>query len=407
MSFNQRFNLEPLERRQLMAGVTLLIHGHEGSIKGWIASAADAIADRVDGVSQYVMKIGESGDNLAVKSFKLQNGPGLTKSSTGEVVIKVDWTSVDNGDYSTAEAGRVVADYLMASHGSTPALAELPIHLIGHSRGASLAVSMTRRLGRSGIWVDQATFLDPHPVDGFFGYGDTSMRVYDNVIFADNYWRDDGNEFNFDPDGERVTGTYQGDLNNTVQKDHVISAHMAVTAYYHGTIDDDAVANKDHPIFKSWYGNTSDKPARNRTGYYFSRLGGGERPKEGLIAGFGGTGQRSKTEKSGTQWSNAGDLELGGSSFKVGQRLKLKFIRQDRDSAGTVTIYLDKDRNPFNGDFTHTLRSATINRADEMTATRMSTSTSNAPKGDCYVVVKTTDASGHSRFVYSNKMKLT
>jgi hypothetical protein len=73
----------------------------------------------------------------------------------------------------------------------------LPIHLIGHSRGASLMVGLTKRLGEKGIWVDQLTGLDPHPVDGHndfldLDFGDTPMASYVNVVYSESYWRTNG-----------------------------------------------------------------------------------------------------------------------------------------------------------------------------------------------------------------------
>lgn len=408
------FKLEPLESRQMLAGVTVLMHGHQGSIDGWIRSAADAIAERIgtSQTSQFVMKIREVGGDLAVSSFTLTKGPTMSASSTGEAIVKVDWTAVDDGSYSTEEVGSVVGDYLMSTHGTMPPLAEVPVHLIGHSRGASVAVAISRRLGRAGVWVDHATFLDPRPVEDVFGlpvgYGDLPMKVYNNVIFADNYWREDGNLLNFDPDGQEVGGAHEGDLNDSVQDQYVISAHMAVTSYYHGTIDLDAIANRDHPIFSSWYGTTEAKPGRRATGYAFARLGGASRPADGLIAGFGGTAPRSGAGNSGTQWSNGGNLRfVGGTTFPVGEKLKLRFMRQDRDGPTNVTIVLDRDSNPYNSNAVRTMRRAELEGADTMTLTGLSAFTGGVDAGRYFIYAQFTDAQGHTRYAYSRRITLT
>lgn len=413
MSGRNVFNLESLENRRMLAGVTVLIHGHEGSIDGWVSSAATAIAERIgtSQTSQFILKVGKVSGDLTVQSFTLQRGPLMVDSTTGEAIVKVDWTSVDDGSYSTKEVGNVVADYLMTTHGTAPPLAELPLHLIGHSRGASMAVAISQRLGRAGVWVDQTTFLDPRPVESLFGlpfgYDDAPMKVYNNVIFADNYWREDGNLFDLDPDGMEVDNTHEVDLNNIVQKKFVVSAHMSVTSYYHGTIDQDATTNRDGAIFSTWYGNSSVKPARNATGYVFSRLGGSARPADGLISGFGGTADRSGAGQAGAQWSNGGNLRLvGGTSFTVGDKLKLRFIHQDRDGPTNVTIVMDADSNPYNANAIRTMRRADIAQAQNMTLTSLSAFTGGVEPGKYFLYARLTDAQGHTRYTYSRRITL-
>ena len=86
-------------------------------------------------------------------------------------------------------------------------LAELPIHLIGHSRGGSLVYALAGLLGEKGVWVDQVTTLDPHPLiipgdlgnpDCGGGPYDSIPLVYENILFADNYYQANGNSI-FDP----------------------------------------------------------------------------------------------------------------------------------------------------------------------------------------------------------------
>lgn len=407
--------IESLEDRRLLSGVTLLIHGFNGNITGWVDSAATAIAKRLDGqASQYVMKVDKDGSgDLSVTSFNLTSGPNLGQSTTGEVIIKVDWSAVDEGSFSTNEVGGAVSDYLMRRHGSTRAFAEMPIHLIGHSRGASMVAAISRDLGRRGAWVDQDTFLDPHPVDGEgdpfnIDFGDTAMRVYDNVLFADNYWRSDGNALNLDPDGEHVDGAHEGQLNNIVQKKFVGSAHAAVTAYYHGTIDLKATTNGDHPVLGAWYGNTSSRPARSQTGFVFSQIGGGSRPSDGSNVAFGGKASRVSAGQEGTQWANlAGMRLLQGTTIPSGPRATLHFVRQDRDSADSVVIFLDRDKNPYNGNNVRVLRRATVPEADGITTTKLTIATDRVSAGSYYIGTQIFDQQGHLRIGYTGKIKIT
>jgi hypothetical protein len=401
--------LEPLEARTLLAGVTVLIHGHQGTIHDWITSAADAIAKRAgeSQTSQYVMKVGKVSGDLAVKSITLEHGPGLRESTSGEVVIKLDWTDLDNGDYSTTEVGEAVAQYLLESHGPLPALASLPIHLIGHSRGGSMVSAISRYLGGAGVWVDQNTFLDPVAVEDFFGFGydDLPLRVYSNVIFADDYWRDDGSPFDADPDGKEVDGAHNVDLEDSVQEHHVISAHMGVTAYYHATIDLKAKLNRDSPVFSDWYGDGN--PKRNETGFRFSRLGGGSRPRDGLSEAFGGTGERRGTGDDLPQWSNVANVRTpGGRSFTLGKKIKVKLNLQDGDSAAGLTLYLDRDRNPFNGEFARTMRQATVNDVDDVTTAGFGAASGGVSPGRYYICARVTDSSGAARFSYSKRITL-
>jgi hypothetical protein len=408
------FNLQLLESRKLLSGVTLLVHGYEGNITGWVESAADAIADRVDGgASIYVMKVAEKNDKPAVTSFVQESGPALASSQEGELVIKLDWTAVDGGKYSTKEIGRAVTDYLVTRHGDVRALAEKPMHMIGHSRGASVVVAMSRYLSERGIWVDQNTYLDPHPIDGdndflFLDFDDQSMRVFDNVAFADNYWRTDGNAQNLDFDGEEVTGTHQGDLDATVQENPSGSAHMSVTGYYHGTIDPDASSNGDSAIKSAWYGNNSDKPSKTQTGYAFSRLGLLKRPQDGVSAPFGGTASRNASEQIGTQWPNLTNMRiLEGSTIAIGPSVSLRFVRQDRDSSTDQTIFLDRDTNPYNGNNVRTLRRFTLSEADVLTASKVSIPTDDIAPGTYYIGGQVADSLGQLRIAYTAAVKFT
>ncbi len=400
--------IEQFESRYLLAGVTMLIHGYEGNIDGWVEKASEDIQDRAGGTgasSIYVMKVRQSGDSVAVTDFFPDDGQSNFKStSRAELIIKLDWEPVSGGAFSTGDIADAVGSYFLSSHGSIPALVELPLHFIGHSRGASLGVALAKTLGERGVWVDQLTSLDPHPVDGendFFGvsFGDQKMRIYDTVYFADNYWRTDGNANDFDFDGEAVTGTYQGNLNNIVQTNFIGSAHGAVTAYYVGTIDTSTNDGGDHPVLSGWYGSTASKPGRSQTGFTFSRIGQNTRPASGVSSLVGGSAARVTNGAAGTQWSNVFDLRItSDTSITAGEVISTQVKLADRDSSSTVQIYYDNDRNPYNG--------ATLGTSKSFSTTGLAVGKIGAPtnmlsEGSYYVAAKSVDGAGHVRWSYS------
>lgn len=396
----------------MLAGVTLLAHGNGGNINGWVNAAAEDIADRAGGsnyASIYTMAVTASGGNLVVSSFAPVSGQkDFRETLSGEVIIQLDWSSVSHGSQSTGQVAAVVANYLLTAHGNVAPLAQLPIHVIGHSRGASLITALAQSLGRAGVWVDQLTSLDPHPVDGhndFFGadYDDAPMVSYDNIAFADDYWRTDGNVNNFDFDGEPVAGAHQGDLNNSVQQSFIGAAHNAVPAYYIGTIDTNTSNGGDHPVRNDWYGNSAAKPARDQTGFAFSRIGGRARPADGVSTLLGGTAVRTAAGQSGSQWANGFDVAPTGTTYAAGEVIDLRVKFVDRDGAARVAVYLDANTNPYDGAGLLTSKSVT---SASLVNGRLSVPTAGLKAGSYYLATQTTDAAGHARWSYS-RSKIT
>ncbi len=406
--------IETLESRCLLSGVTILTHGYNGSITGWVAGMSSAIAERAGGasdVSQYTMIVnhGGSDNKVQVLSLSLDAGsPSPTATKSGEIIIKLDWSQISDGSVSSRVVGDVVADFMLDSHAGIPALADFPIHLIGHSRGASVNVEIADRLGSHGIWVDQQTFLDPHPVDGVndflnADFGDVPMSVGENVIFADNYWRSNGQVTAFDFNGEPVTGAHNQNLLASVQQNFIVSAHESVPAYYHGTIDFNATTNGEEPIFDSWYDDSDARPARDQTGFVFTQIAGGARPADGLSAQHGGTASRVSLDQTGQQWANVGDLKiLGDTSIPVGHNLKLSFTTQDHDSPSTVEFFIDPDRNPLNGN-AGSLGTRTFGESDTVDVHRVTAFTSGLPRGKYFVFAKITDTQGNVRYAQAGK----
>ncbi|CAN5637231.1 hypothetical protein BH09PLA1_BH09PLA1_17780 [soil metagenome] len=408
--------LESLEPRKLLAGVTILAHGYQGSINGWVATVADNIALRAGGnasASEYVMSVGRNGQNqLAVLSYAREGGWSAPRDTdSAEIIVQLDWQSVSDGSFSTDEVAHVVSDWLIGADSDGVRLAELPLHLIGHSRGASLMTAVARDLGERGIWVDQQTNLDPHPIDGRddplggVDFGDQSMVTFDNVAFADTYWRDDADARTFD--GDDVAGSHNLNLNNSVQQEFFDAAHNEVPSYYDGTINFDAGNSGNSPIFDSWYGSDAGNPARDQTGFLYSRIVRGARPADGSWTQSNGTAQRTAAGEAGDQWANLTDIRvMGGRTFATGQGLTIRLLRQDREGRGNIALFLDPDTNPYNDNNARTLRRTNVREAEEIVGTRQRGATSGAPTGRYFVGARIVDSSGHVRYAYSKRIEL-
>jgi Ca2+-binding RTX toxin-like protein len=282
-------------------------------------------------------------------------------------------------------------------------LAELPIHLAGHSRGGSLVTEIAKNLGRRGVIVDQVTYLDPVPV-GFEilgqDFGDPPLRSWDNVVYYDDYWRTDG-ESNFDPDGQAAEGAFNSRL-DVVQENSTISAHNAVTAYYVGTIDFEKSDGGDHPINDGWYGG--ENPDRNETGWAFSRLAStAGRAGSGLGPLGRGSAARRETGQSGLQWPGAVEVKpKGGTEFVSGQRFTVTLRGGDRDGQANVAFFLDDDRNPYNGAGT-LIGTAKMNGA---VADRNFGVTAAIDPGRYALAAQMTDADGQTRWFYGKSVTI-
>ena len=263
---NKRIGYEWLEPRRVLSGVTLITHGFGGSVDDWIAHMADAIANR-PGVQlqspRYRVDVtdpGHDGGPLSVVNTSRSGPVPDAVPDSAEIVILLNWSDVAGSltfgggyhrstrDVAAAVAAQLVVPGFLKDFAFPPA--QLPFHLIGHSRGASLVGELARQLGERGVWVDQVTTLDPHPVDGireptFFSYdfSDAPMTSWENVVYWDNYWRSDGaNSFDFT--GEPVANTADLRLSESVLTNSGYSfEHSDVHLWYHGTIDTSAGAN--------------------------------------------------------------------------------------------------------------------------------------------------------------------
>jgi len=306
----------------------------------------------------------------------------LLTCTTGEVLAVLDWHMAI--DYSTPEvAGSVVSELVESAY------AELPIHLIGHSRGGSLVAEMARLLGEQGIWVDHVTTLDPHPAENTLlppYFVDAGVYTYENTLFADNIWRfdecdimKDDDDCTFDFDGQPIAGAYNRELTEFDEDGGTVDLgypeeHSDVHLWYHGTIDlDDSAFDGEQSITQdmreTWW--TEIEAEGVNAGFVYSRLVGGDRLSHEVPAGgdrivdgyseessLGGNGLRVDLNMSNAVWPNIirFDVAFGGDSLvpgadvvTVGDVLDLNYAYQDYDSTSHVAVYLDNDRNPYNG----------------------------------------------------------
>lgn len=397
--------VESLESRTLFAGVTILATGRLGGLEGWVQTTANEITARLGGpaqVPQYVMTIEpDPATGNLIPTVAQVAGTGSPQTSTsGEILLLINYFDISaNASYSSAKIGSVIANYLISTPVGGVTLASLPIHEIGLSRGAALMDGISQTLGESGVWVDQQTFLDPDPIAA---QGDPPAAVYDNVAFADDYWRTDNSGTGIN-DGQPVDGAYNLNVEwLDANSAGYVTPHLAPGGYYNGTIDLTATQGGDGPIDPSWYGTTPLTPARDATGFIYTSLVGGARPAAGLWAASGGTGVRTAAGQSGVQWGNVTDLSIAsGSSVTAGSAIQVSFIHQDRGSGDTVTFFLDTDRNPYNNTFAADLGSMNLAEADMVSQGSATLSTANVPNGQYWLVAQVTNAQGLTRYAYN------
>jgi hypothetical protein len=380
-----------LEQHQARAGgVTVITHGYNSDVTSWITAMTSKIPSYTNfpgtNFTVYTLSVTYSGTNYVLSTTRSAGGaPSATDS--GEVIVKLDWSTLSGGifsTYSTYDVAAAVAYGLLQTNLISElgghSLVEWPLHLAGHSRGGSLISEISRILGTNGVWVDHLTTMDPHPLnnDGFNDSPivgtDAPVRTYVNVLFHDNYWENLGSGL-FDPNGEPVFGAYIRRLYNLSGGYHNTSVsspnHSNVHLWYQGTIDwvtpsSDGSASITTAERTNWW--TAYEESGTNAGFLYTLIGGGNRLSTDQPLGQGfpsirdgfnqwwdlGAGQSSNrialTSNNGNWPSLIRFDRMETNNLAPGQSVPLKLYyqwAQPTNSQATVKVYLDNDRNPL------------------------------------------------------------
>lgn len=362
------------------AGVTVITHGYNGNVTDWVIPMGDKIPQHHSfpgsNSTSYLVSITRNGSVYSTSQTFL-DGVSPLSSDSGEIVIALDWSSLSGlfvastAAIATNAASALLSTTLIPELAGRP-LAAMPLHLVGHSRGASVMTELARILGAQGLWVDQVTTLDPFPLAL---NGDPGMVNYANVLFADNYWQ------NIDaPSGQLLPGAYNRHLTSLNGGYPPGSDHSDTHLWYHGTIDLNTPTMDNLALITSaeraaWW--TAIEAAGANAGFLYSLIGGGNRLSNLEPAGAGngrisdginkiwdfGAGlaaNRTGLPQDNGAWPNLIRLNLTGTNrFSIGDSIPVAFYHQYGTSTAAIAdirFYLDADGNPCNGNETEVLR---------------------------------------------------
>jgi hypothetical protein len=343
--------------------LTIITHGlqFDNSYPSWIDAMTDGIKARTADTNTATIyaEVGlNANSKLGVTHFYLEDGqwPG-TNSTTEHIVMKLLWYTVagltdpvDTGMVADQIVPYLINPLSLGDGSIVPALAEAPIHLIGHSRGSSVVAAVTRRFAQHGIWVDHLTTLDPHPIGS-----DEAVAEYANVRFADNYFQIDSSGFT-PISGMSVPGAIQINLTALFDGDPIsdfgnFSDHIEVHDWYYGTIDEAASTVAGDPIPRSFWYSSFD------TGFQFSLIADGQRLREMPELGSGsglltqGAARTSAAQPSGAPQYPSIELLNTNWSYEVYAGSEVPLLVRYQGAAiapsAIITVGLSRTMNPY------------------------------------------------------------
>ena len=380
--------------------MTLITHGFNSDGSDWVNAMADAVAKypnlALTNSTRYEIFFEQNSQGEYVPTQRKLAGVDPKSADSGEIIVILDWSQLagDLGgvDYSTTNVAPSVVSTL-TSPTFIPELAgkpliELPLHLIGHSRGGSLMCEIARMLGQQGIWVDHLTTLDPHPLNN--DYDDTILTdvvdgpaiPYVNVLFADNYYQINNSFLGLDPSGQFEPGAYNRYLDvRSGGYGGIAPYHSNTHLWYHGTIDWNTPASDSAAMItalerSSWW--TAPETNGTSAGFLYSLIGAGNRFSDATPAGgtnrirngfnqiwdfgAGSSSNRFALPDNSGLWPNLLTLNIAstnlnpfeknrqGYTITAGESLPLKLTFQYgqlQNTNLTLKIFLDPDFNPY------------------------------------------------------------
>ncbi len=226
------------------------------------------------------------------------------------LVINLDWSALasmegvvkgiltNTGEESTTDVAEIFSSFLNENF-SAIFTEDTNISMIGHSRGGSLIGALAEDfISDYRTTVDNAVFLDPHPVSNDYGYNTSgTISVSSEIENVYNYYRNDGGAINNlnNPNGWQVSGggnTYNVQLNNANFDGDTIGGyddfikigkyeygsdqHSDVHLLFQGTIDkvdgfEDGKAAVSEAQADSWYSVNAFDTDLNALGLSYDR----------------------------------------------------------------------------------------------------------------------------------------